>query len=160
MMPKICSHGYRFPLAVCKTRKLRGFIFLTHHTKTMSCRIVVSDWEDWGWAHPLILRPPSEDRIVLQVEKHITLVSNKRSLLFSKASACVLVAEITVCQCYISGLFWPNRASGFWQDTVLDICDGSGRTKQLFPVSSKYQHIVILSMETLVINGVAELSTF
>lgn len=43
MMPKKCSQGYHFSVAVCKSGELRRFIFLTHLTKTMSCRIVVSN---------------------------------------------------------------------------------------------------------------------
>lgn len=137
--------------------KLESFIFLTHHTKTMSCRIVVSNWEDRGWAHPPILRPPSKARIMLQVERPITLVSSN--------SRCLSQKPVHVC--WLQGLLYASLwlvltkpGFRFLQATVLDICDGSGRTKQLVPVSSKYQHSVILCMETLVINGVAELSTF
>lgn len=38
IIPNICSQGYHLSVLVCKSGKLRGFIFLTHHTKTMSCR--------------------------------------------------------------------------------------------------------------------------
>lgn len=37
-----------FPAVVCKSSKLKGFIFLTHHSKTMSCRTVASNWECEG----------------------------------------------------------------------------------------------------------------
>lgn len=89
MMPKICSQGYHFSVAVCKTGELRGFIFLTHHTKTMSCRIVVSNWEDWGWAHPPILRPPSKDRIMLQVRDPLLLSVSTLTAFLKSQYMCV-----------------------------------------------------------------------
>lgn len=98
MMPKICSQDYHFSVPVCESRELRGFIFLTHHTKTMSCRIVVSNWEDWGWAHPAVLGPRSKGRIMLQAEKPITPVCISSQCLCKKPGACELVAGITVCQ--------------------------------------------------------------
>lgn len=69
MMPKICSQGYRFSVAVCKSGEQRGFIFLTHHTKTMSCRIAASNRED-----PPVLRSSgfalNTARLMLQVRSH------------------------------------------------------------------------------------------
>lgn len=69
MMPKICSQGYHFSASVCKSGGLRGFIFVTHHTKTMSRRIAASDWEDREWAHPAVLRRPSKGGLMLQVRQ-------------------------------------------------------------------------------------------
>lgn len=86
---KYAPRAIIFPVAVCKSGELRGFIFLTHHTKTMSCRTVVSNWEYWGWAHPAILRPPSKDRIILQVWDPLLLSAS--TLTASLKSQCMCV---------------------------------------------------------------------
>lgn len=140
-----CQKRAPRPIIFCGWwKELRGFILLTHHAKTMSCRVSVSDCR---WAHPAILRPPSRDRITLQV----------RDPFFCIDSGCLAKKPVHVC--CLQGLlyvrvtslarFGPARASGFWQCTTLDLCSDSSRTKQLLPVCCKYQHTCSLCMGTL-----------
>jgi len=108
MMPKICSQGYHF--SSCKKKEeaesKEGFIFLTHHTKTMSCRIVVSNWERTEGRAGAPSRPrafpPSKDRLMLQVrDPLLSSVSTLAAALIKAGAAHVVCRDYCMSVLYL-----------------------------------------------------------
>lgn len=118
MLPKICSQGYHFSrgwlvffflLPPPKSGDQRGFISVTHQTKTMSrggkkqwCRTV----EGRTRPHPAVLRPPPDGRVTLQVRERLLPPA---STLAARPESRVPAARLSLCQCHVSGSFGRVR---------------------------------------------------
>lgn len=162
-MPKICSQGYHFSpgwlffflLPPPKSGDQRGFISVTHQTKTMSrgekkqwCRTV----EGRTWPHPAVLRPPPDGRVTLQVwERLLPPVST----LTARPESRVLAAPLSLCQCHVSGSFGPVQGRRVPERSHRD----NNRSGQLLSVCGKRLRTISLCTDVLLLNGAAELTS-
>lgn len=90
-----------------KSGDQRGFISVTHQTKTMS-RGEKKHWclsvEGRTRPHPVVLRPPPDGRVTLQVREQLL---PPVSTLTARPESRVLATRLSLCQCHVSGSFGP-----------------------------------------------------